>query len=257
MSRFLFALPLLVACGPDVGVIDVDDDAVTNPDEFSEYDGARLRIVEPASASFLALEASHHFRAELLSAEGTPLDFDEIVWTSTANTEWTRTGVDFDDEDLGVGIHDITAEVSLPNGDRLAHTVGGVLVQSIYAGTYAGLISADVTYDTYTFTCAGNAVIVIDAWGEKGTGEASCLLSFSGYDMESIYTFDLDNDEGELSGSANADIGGWFEYPFDAEGSVDPDSEALDLGFGGDMGGYATIDATVASTRISLDSGLE
>ena len=80
----------------------------------------------------------------------------------------TGSGLSFSDDTLGVGTHAITAEVSLPNGDRLSYTNGGILVQSIYAGTYAGLFDSTVTYDTYSLGCAGAATLVVGARVRRG-----------------------------------------------------------------------------------------
>lgn len=255
MNRSLLLFPLLFACAPETGVIDIGDD-VEDPDAFSEYDGATLRIVSPASGSFLAIEQAHGFEVALIGADGAPLAFEDVNWTTNVSQDWTRTGLAFEESEIPVGLHDITAEVTLPNGDRLAHTVGGVLVQSMYAGTYVGLFSADVTYDAYTVTCSGAATIVVDPYGEVATGGATCILALMGYEMEADYTFDLENDEGELSGTANADIGGFFEFPFEADGLLDPEANTLDIAFAGDLGGMALIDAEVGTERISLDAGL-
>lgn len=256
MSRwFLLFAPVLFACKSESGVIDVAGDS-DNPDEedFSEYDGATLRIVSPQSADFLALEESHAFEATLIDAAGLPIVFDAVSWTSNADTAWAPgTALVFEDETLDVGLHDITAEVALPNGDRLAHTVGGVRVQSMYAGTYAGMFSADITYDTYAFACSGAALLVVDAYGEEATGEATCKLSLMGFDIDAVFIFDLENDEGDLEGEVSADLG-FTAVPFEAEGELDPETKTLTIAFGGDLFGSATIDANVDTNQVSLDT---
>lgn len=258
MSRWLLlVVPLAFACKSDSNVIDVADGETDDPDAYSEFDGANLRIVRPLSASFLPLEEPHPFEAALTDAAGAPLAFEEVVWSSSVDADWAMTGLAFEDTTLGVGVHDITAEVELPNGDRLAHTVGGVRLQSIYAGTYAGLFSADIEFEydgtPYTVTCSGAAILVVDAYGEKATGDAQCLLSLMGYDIDATYTFDMDNDEGELTGTASADLM-FTTYDFEATGELDPDDKTLHIAFGGDVMGQGSIDANVDTSQISLET---
>lgn len=260
MYRVIPVLFLLSGCASQSGIFLTDDDLLDDTDveeDFSMYDGATLRIVEPSSADFLALDEVHDFEAELIGADGEPLDYDEIVWTSSADPAWELVGLRSEDDTLDVGLHDITAQVSLPNGDRLAHTVGGILVQSIYAGTYVGLFTSDVTYDAYQIPCAGTATLVVDPYGEQALGEASCVASLMGYDMELHYLFDLENQEGRLSGVAAADIFGWFQVDFDADGSLAPEDDGLNIGFGGDVAGTMTVAGDLGAERISLDAGLE
>ena len=162
--RALLLLPLMMACTPTYNVVGIDDTEVDDTEEqdWSAYEGASLRIVSPSSADFLPLGEDADFEAELLSVEGEPLEYDDIFWTSSVDEGWSGVGLQFEDDSLDVGIHDITAEVDLPSGDRLAHTIGGVLVQSPFAGTFTGLFAADITYDTYIITCAGTATLVVD-----------------------------------------------------------------------------------------------
>lgn len=231
--------------------VDTED---TEPD-YSEYDGADLRIITPGSGDFLALEEVHDFEAEITAADGSQLDWDEIAWTSDADELWYREGQTFEDDLLDVGLHDITAETTLPNGDRLAHTIGGVLVQSRYAGTYTGLFSSSVIYDGLEVGCGGVANLVIDPYGEVALGDGSCLVDLLGFELELAYLYELENDEGELVGTASVDIFGWFEFPFEAEGFVDPDEGLLEFTFAGDVDIIA-IDGGVDAERISLDAGL-
>lgn len=258
--RALLVLSLaMVGCKSNVGVIDVGDDGDDTTDtepDYSAYDDARLTIVSPKSGDFLALEEAHAFEATLVGADGLPLDFTDVTWESTKDAAWAPVGLAFSDETLGVGRHDITAEADLPNGDRLAYTVGGVLIQSWYAGTYTGLFSSNTTYNEYTIACSGAATLVVEPTGKKATGTADCIISFNGYDLPATYNFDLDNDDGDLSGVANADIGGFYELPFDATGRLDRSAGTMEIAFGGDVFGTMTIDATVDTERVSLDAGL-
>ncbi len=264
MTRsILLALPLLFACksegdltvqphdtGLDADTGDLEDTGL--PPEV--YDEAFLRILSPASASYLPLGEPAHFEAEVFDQDGEPLPFDEVVWTSSADSYWSGQGVDFWDGDLDVGVHDLTAVARLPNDDRVAHTVGGVLVQSPWAGTYVGLFVSTVTYESVPVPCNGVATLVVEPYGARATGDATCVASLMGYEMEFNYAFELDNVEGQLSGRAAADIMGMFEYDFEASGTLD--AQEMTFAFGDDVFGMLQLKAEVRTDRISDDSGL-
>ena len=235
---------------------DTGTDTDTQPpeDDFSEYDDATLRIITPGSGDFLALESAASFEAELTDVNGDPLDYDEIVWTSSEDLSWVGLGLEFEDDQLDIGLHDITAEVDLPNGDRLAHTVGGVLVQSEYAGTYTGIFSAEVELEGIPVACAGAATIVVEPYGETASGDAECLINLLGFETELLYLFELENDEGSIQGTAAADLFGLFELPFEATGTLEADGH-LEFTFGGDLG-FILFDGGVDADRISLEAGL-
>jgi hypothetical protein len=229
----------------------------TTPEEedWSEYDGATLVVRAPASGDFLPYGEEADFEAVVISAEGEELDFDDIAWTSDVDGAWTPVGGRFGDDSLDVGTHALTATAELPNGDRLAYTIGGVLVQSAYAGVYAGelVVNVAIDYDgtTYEVGCSGSTTIVIDAYGETVDGDAGCLLSLMGYDLDTTYLLELENDEGELSGITAVDLS-WFQYDMDTEGEVSEEGELTGT-FSDDVYGYAQLDGTLTATRISRD----
>lgn len=167
---------------------DPTGDPTATSAETHAYDGASLKILSPESGDFLPWGEVSSFEAELLDAEGQPLDFPELAWSSDADGAWTPSGLSFDDDSLDVGEHAISATALLPNGDRLVYTVGGVLVQHPAAGIYSGTLSIDAAgeYDgqTYEVGCSGALTMTVDAYGETATGEASCLLSLFGYDLD-------------------------------------------------------------------------
>jgi len=145
----------------------------------------------------------------------------------------------------------------LPNGDRLAYSVGGVLVQSIWAGTYVGTFVANVQYNEFPLGCAGSAILVIDPYGEVLTGSSDCVVSVGGNDMELAFVFDVEHDgEGKLEGNVAADLFGWFQVDFDAFGGIDLPEENLTVEFEGSPFGDMEIDGAVSADRISLDAGL-
>ena len=261
MRAFIYGGGLLLAlsgCSPKYNVLELDSDTdEEDTDPEVNYDGATLRIVSPTSGSFVPYSEMSNFEAELLDSEGNPLEFDEITWTSNVDTAWDPMGLAFEDDTLDVGLHDLTAQVSLPNGDRLAYSVGGVLVQSKWAGTYVGTFVADVQYDEFPVGCAGSAILVIDPFGEVLTGNSDCVVSIGGNNLDLSFVFDVEhNGNGELDGTVAADIFGWFQVDFDANGGIDLPEENLEVEFAGNPFGDLTIDGAVAADRISLDAGL-
>lgn len=252
----------LLACEGEYTIRDGDtavgnDDTDTEPPEedYSEFDGATLVIHEPASGDFLPWGETADFSAEVVGTDGTVMDFDDIVWTSDIDGAWTLTGRDLQDDSLDVGTHALTATAELPNGDRLAYTIGGVLVQSAYTGVYTGTLQVDVAADyngtTYSAGCSGAITLVVDVYGETATGDAGCLLSLFGYDLDTSYVFDLENDDGDLSGTAGLDLS-FYTLDIDTSGEISEDGEAT-LTFTTDIYGYGKLDGEVSATRVSRD----
>jgi hypothetical protein len=195
------------------------------------------------------------FEAVLYDADGEEIDFDDVSWTSDVDGCWAPVGASFDNDTLGVGTHTLTASATLPNGDRLSFAVGGVLVQSPYAGVYVGDLSVSLAGDyngqTLSAGCSGGVTIVVDAEGETATGESGCLLSLFGYELDTSYVLDLENSEGDLDGVAAVDLT-WFEYPFAATGALTEDGD-MEAAFSELVYGYLQVDGTVAATRITRD----
>lgn len=263
-------LPLLLACGTagitldgvkdpgedldgDSGVTDdpgptPDDTGSTDPSRWEE---ARLVITSPASGAFLPYGEPAGFSATVYDGAGSPTDFDEIEWTSDIDAGWGLVGASLDDDSLDVGTHAITATARLPNGDRLATTVGGVLVQSVYTGVYSGTLTVNIAYDAYAVGCAGGASLVVDEYGESGAGDASCVLSLSGYEVDASFLFDLAIEAGDVTGTSAADLY-ITTYDFDTTGAVDEDGH-LSGAFADDIYGYLQVDGTMDLVRVSRD----
>lgn len=257
MRHALLPLLLCSACAPDWKVEgEVSDDSVTGPDEELEelWAGATLEILSPASGEFLPWGEVNTFEAVVYDSAGVATDFAEIGWASNADSAWAPVGALVEDEAIGVGEHNITATALLPNGDRLSYTIGGVLVQSPYAGTYVGDIQVDVTveYDgtPYEVGCTGALTVLVDAYGETATGESTCQISLLGYDVEIGYVLDLENDEGELGGDASAVIWG-YDYTLEFEGELTEDGELTGVFSGDDS--YFALDGTVEASRLTRD----
>ena len=226
----------------------------TTEPTYPEYDTAVLRIITPSSGDFLPYGEQHTFEAEVVDQYDNPMDFEEIVWTSSAASDWEVVGAEVLDGSLDVGRHDITATAELPNGDRLAYTVGGVLLQSTYAGTYSGLFSSSLGYSGYTLGCSGAATLIVDAYGETVSGDAACIVTLGSFDLDLTYNFDLSNDEGALSGIMNVELLGFIEIPVDIEGTVSEDG-VLELNWYDDSSDAVT-EGEITLERVSLDAGV-
>jgi hypothetical protein len=251
MARLL-PLLLLVACGGEIGIRDggTDTDEV---EDLARYDGATLRILEPRSASFLPLGASHGFTAEVVAADGTILDdVEDIAWVSSVDTAWSGTGAAFTSDALDVGLHEITASVELPNGDRLAYTVGGVLVQSELAGTYVGTITTGFTIQGFPVSCGGSATLVVEPYGENLAGTATCLAAVNGFEIPLEYTVEGTIAADEVDGMLQVRIIA-FDLDLPAAGTIG--NGALEMAFEGDIFGTA-LTGGLRTERVSRDAGL-
>ena len=255
-------LLLFIACAPsEVEVHKIEDDTSTQGSEteeeedFSEWDGAMLEVLQPASGDFLPWGEVNTFSARVVDEEGNDLGFEEIQWTSDIDELWEPVAASFEDESLDIGTHTLTATAELPNGDRLAYSLGGVLVQSIYAGTYAGSLTVSTEYDGYAFACSGATTLVVEPYGQDVSGDANCLLllSYSGYELELDlqYVSNIENDLGVLGGDMAAEVYG-YELPVDFEGTLTEDGQ-LEGGFTTDLLGVI-LDGELSANRLSRDT---
>jgi hypothetical protein len=240
----------------ELGALDEEDGEEEEEEIIEEdWDTASLVIISPLSGGFIPLGEPADFVAEIRDGEGELIDWDAISWSSSVDNDWAPEGADFQDSDLSVGRHNLLAQTTLPNGDRLAYSVGAVLVQHEDAGTYVGDANIDLTADydgtPVTMTCIGAVTLFIDAEGEHGSGETSCTLALLGYDMDVLHIFNLDIDEGDVSGSIAADFS-WFDYAFDTNGEVG--GGYLGATWADSVFGYADIAGELDLTRISRDT---
>ena len=217
---------------------DDDDDSADAPQEFPEFDGATLVVHSPLPATIYDLGSDLVFDAEILDADGEPLDFDDIVWESDQLDEAILVG-SYGEEPLDWGIHTITATAELPNGDRLTYAVGGVRVQSPYAGIYVGSMRMAVDLEfqgtPITAACVGGLNFQIDMTGEVLRGDqSSCsmeLMVIGNIDVQYSVKGDVYDDS--VDGQIGLDLMGFLEIPVDWEGGLD--GEDFSAGFSGEL----------------------
>ena len=263
-SAFLFSLS---ACSPQYGVqlksgtleesafAETPDEEVT--EDLTIYEGAVIRIVSPASGDFLAFGESHEFEAVITNAAGDEIPVEGIAWNSDADDRWSLAGAQVEDDTIDVGTHNLTAEVELPDGARLAHTIGGVLVQHEYAGTYVGdmVLSLDASFgETPVGTsCIGSAIVVVDTYGEIAEGSSECTLDLLGYaSFDVAHEFAYDIDDSDLDGDALVAIPFLgFDLPFSSSGNLD--DETITTEWEGGFGGSFQLDGVLEVTRLTRD----
>lgn len=246
---FLFTL----GCAPSYVVLEPLE-GIEGPSEEqldALWGAAEMIVLSPESGAFVPIEEPAVFEAIIVDEDGVELPFDEITWKTDLDEEWRGEGAGFEAEDLPVGTQTFTAVAQLPNGDRLVSAVGGVLVQSRYAGTYAGTLSIDTTIQTYQIGCSGATTAIIVPEGDEGTGGAGCSISLQGFDLDLVFNLELENDDGEIGGVAAVDVFG-YEYPLEIGGEITPDGHIV-AEFSGDVFG-ATFAGTLEAVRISRDT---
>lgn len=234
-----------------------DPDDEIDPDLAEAFKDAIIRIVYPPSGEFLPYAETHTFEAVIQTPEGEALDFADIAWTSDADDEWTPEGDIFESDTIDVGTHNITAEATLPDGSRVAHTVGGVLVQHENAGTYVGdmIIELDLEYGGTPVgtSCIGAALIVIDEYGELAEGNSACTLDVLGYFSTEIdHSFEYEILDADLAGNAFVVIPFLgLGLPFDSEGEIADGRITSD--WEGGFADYLDLAGTLDVTRLTRE----
>jgi len=223
---------------------------------LSVWEGAQLHILSPESGSTVIAGEPQPFTAVIRAPNGDVLPWTEIGWASDA-TSWTGSGDSFEDADLDIGLHALSAVARLPNGDVVQQTAANVKVQSFGSGLYAGTFSVDGSFNAIQFGCVGSNVIAVEPHGVQGDGSGDCLVNLLGFGelpLSFVIELEIDPTNGDVTGTCGADLFGWFTYDFPTEGSLRPLEEGFDLSFGGDVPLVGPIDAWLTAARISLDS---
>ena len=218
---------ILLACTTEDQITEncpeeIQDSAVTQespiepseePEDFSMWEDAQLRIVTPSPLQRIAIGEEQEFTATLTNESGDELQLNEVTlkWTSDIDDTWSFSELSFVDASLSPGVHTIEAQATLPNNNRLVYALGGIKVQHPYAGTYSGTTTINATFTDWSgnetvVSCAGAATLVVDLEGDKATGSSACILQLFGQAQETSYEFDIDIVENDLSGLAVADL---------------------------------------------------
>ena len=241
-----FSLVLMASCQGQIG-LNIDGEALT-PEDFN---GAVIRIITPESGAYIGYGTMYSYSAEILDAQGNPLSTDlPVTWSSNIDEEWSAKGSQVGDDSLDYGRHDVTAEVELPNGERVAYTSGGVLVQSPDAGTYLGTLSGGTTVQQVPVSCAGGAAMVVDVRAQNVEGTAECVLRFD--DRVIPLDFDIEGtiDNGDIVGVARASL---FAFSLEFEGTGRVARDELRFDFEGELLGNR-FSGDVRAERFSRES---
>lgn len=244
------ALAMFMGCDGDANLTGPGGPGA--PGEFPEFDGAQLVVTSPQSAAIYLRDEGVPFEAEVVGADGTTLDFDEIVWTSDQEEGEVfvgRSGEEF----IAWGIHAFTATAELPNGDRLVYVAGGVRIQGEHSGIYAGnlniTLDAEFQGTPISGSCNGGLDFVVDMSGTLMDGGGGCtvdLLILGQFDVS--YALDASIFDDDAEGNIGVDVG-FFELPVEWEGEFDSNDD-----FEADFAGGALLfDMTgeIAATRVS------
>ncbi len=222
-------------------------------DDFTEYDGAWARIVEPMPGDVVPWGEVQHYEVIVRNPAGDELAPQAVFWQSSVDPDFYGDAASFDSDTLELGTHDLTVLVDLPNGVRVAHSVSEVRVQSPYTGVYAGLFSVDGTVQNITITCTGAALVDFGEQGVIGTGDADCLVSLLGIDVPMNWLFELENIDGEITGTGGVDLLGFFTYDIPVTGgSLEPDGSGLQVDFAGPIPFVGELSAFLDASRVSL-----
>ncbi len=239
-----------------------DDDTTPPPDDdttpdTSKWDGANLVVLSPHSGDFIPLGEDVHLEAQVISPEGDVLDHDDIQWVTDQDPGWLYVGAEGNVGDFPVGEHVITASTELPNGDRLAFAVGGVLVQHELAGVYSGSFGLSVSYDLngtpLSASCLGATNFEVDPYGEVLDGDAACTIDLFGFSTEVAFGVggEIDPEAWSVTGDLAIVILYW-ELPTEYEGSFS-DGPTFSGGFATEIVGLA-IEGSLEAERVALTS---
>jgi hypothetical protein len=247
----LFALSL-AACQGDVTLTGPDQQGAV---DFPEFDTATLVVHSPQSADILFLEDGVVLDAEVVDGDGIPMDFDDIVWELDGDSEPLLV-VGFGEVDLDYGIYDFTVAATLPNGDRLVTSIGGVRVQGRHAGVYTGnfQMNIDIEFNgtPITASCLGGLDFVVSMSGRTIVGDdGACTINLFvagefdvGYDL----TGEVGDDDDDAAGDVEIDLG-FFAIPVAWSGGIS-DGELF-----GSFEGTAILfdfDGSIEASRVSL-----
>ena len=224
--------------GGDGGDGNTDDGGDAADD--GEYDNARLEVFEPEGASIHLIGEPIPFLAEVRSADGTPLPYTDVLWSSGFDEPTLLQGLD-GEVVLDPGIYDVTAVANLPNGDRLQTQVADVHVQSRWTGASEGdarmVLSVNFQGFPLSPVCSGPMSMRVGFDGHQLDIEGgSCTIDVVITQFSATYTITGElTDTGTGSGTISYDFGGLFALDMDWEGAF------IEHGFAAGFSGSANI----------------
>lgn len=233
---------------------DPEDPTTAPPPDWSDWEGVFARIVSPVPGEVLQLGQSHLYEVQLRHPDGRLMTPASVEWYASGDLDFWSDQRSFESDALEMGTHTLTAILGLPSGEKVAHSIAGVRVQSRQTGTYAGLFSVDGTVNNLTITCTGAALLSVGQVGDLGEGDGDCLVSLLGIDVPLSWVFELEiAPNGTVSGTGGVELLGIFSYDIPAEGTVDPEGAGFDVTLEGDIPFIGTLSAFLEAERVSLD----
>jgi hypothetical protein len=250
-------LPCAFAFGACADESDVgfDDEGSTGDDQA--YDHAILKVHEPVAGSIYPTGAPVPVLAEVLDLDGFPLPIKDVVWRSDRLDHVLHATL-HGELVLPVGVHEIGATVRLPNGDRLAGSVGGVRVQSAATGIYVGetVMRIEMEFEGQEVrpACIAGLAFTVDMDGERilpQTGTCTLELVVFSFDLE--YSLDATIHGDRVHGTILYDVAGFLKLPFDFEGTLS--DGVFEASFAGDLTlplvGTGSVEGSLDAMRVT------
>jgi hypothetical protein len=249
---------LVLPCAVVVGCSDDSDGDIEGEEDVDErYEHAVLKVYEPVSGSIHAAGQPVAVAAEVLDPDGFPLPIKDVVWRSDRLDHVLHASMD-GDLPLPVGVHEVSATVRLPDGGRLATTVGGVRVQSEATGIYVGetILRLEMEFEGQMVqpSCIAGLALTVDEAGERILPRGgSCKLELLLFSFDLEYELSATIDAETVEGTIVYDIAGFLKLPFEFEGTL---SDGLfSASFEGDLTlplvGTGWVEGSLNATRVT------
>lgn len=201
---------------------------------------ATLRVFEPESASIHLIGEPVPLIAQVTDRDGFPVAYDAVAWTSDQQ-EAPLSSTAEGEVELDPGIHEITARVSLPDGDRLETRVGGVRVQSYITGQWAAEATMAMAVEFQGLALAPTCTTPFDfSVGMDGKsieigGDGLCTLDLVLLQIPVAFTMNPNPpDAGLITGTITYDFVGFIAVDMAITGKLDGDG--LFATFDGEVG---------------------
>ncbi len=189
-----------------------------------EYERASLELYEPRAGSLHVVGTPVQLLAEVLDADGIPIEIDDVVWVSDQVDVALARSLQ-GEADLPIGIHEVRVIARLPDDERLEARAGGIRVQSPQAGIYVGEseLRLELNFmDQMVYpSCIAGLAFTVDMSGERfvaQSGSCSLELLLTSFDLN--YTLEAEIDGDVVRGTIRYDVGGLLYLPYDWEGEL-------------------------------------